>query len=101
MPRLKQESRDVFVNIHSNYYISDNMRRYREQKVRENIHIYGKKNPSGSMLDSEFSLYDLKHVLQCCFICTAPFTDVKPCKIEIERASLYFRKGITTFGSLT
>ncbi len=39
------------------------MRKYREQKVRENAHIYLKKNPSGSMLDSEFTLYELKRAL--------------------------------------
>ncbi len=40
------------------------MRKYREQKVRENAHIYVKKNPSGSVLDSEFTLYELKRALE-------------------------------------
>ncbi|KAI7808137.1 hypothetical protein IRJ41_016520 [Triplophysa rosa] len=54
---------ETFVKVHSNENISENMRKYREQKVRENAHIYVKKNPSESMLDSEFTLYELKRVL--------------------------------------
>ncbi len=55
---------ETFVKVHSNENISDNMRKYREQKVRENAHIYVKKNPSGSVLDSEFTLYELKRALE-------------------------------------
>ncbi len=54
---------ETFVKVHSNENISDNMRKYREQKVRENAHIFLKKNPPGSMLDSECTLYELKRAL--------------------------------------
>ncbi|XDV47667.1 hypothetical protein PO909_017241 [Leuciscus waleckii] len=54
---------EAFVKVHSNDNITDNMKKYREQKVKENEHIYEKKIPSGSRLDSIFTLYELKRAL--------------------------------------
>lgn len=54
---------EAFVKVHSNDNITDNMKKYREQKVKENEHIYEKKIPSGSRLDSTFTLYELKRAL--------------------------------------
>lgn len=53
---------EAFVKVHSNDNMSENMRKYRELKVRKNAHIYGK-NPTAIMLDSEFTLYELKRAL--------------------------------------
>uniref|UniRef100_A0A8C1XU29 Uncharacterized protein n=1 Tax=Cyprinus carpio TaxID=7962 RepID=A0A8C1XU29_CYPCA len=54
---------EAFVMVHSNDNISGNMTKYSEQKVRENAYIFVKKNPSGSLLDIEFTLYELKRAL--------------------------------------
>lgn len=34
---------EAFVMVHSNTNITDSMRKYREEKVRENIHIFEKR----------------------------------------------------------
>lgn len=50
---------EAFVKVRSNDNITDNMKKYREQKVKENDHIYEKK----VRLDSIFTLYELKRAL--------------------------------------
>ncbi|MGL5578150.1 MAG: RNA-directed DNA polymerase, partial [Fusobacteriaceae bacterium] len=54
---------EAFVMVHSSTNISDSMRKHREEKVRENIHIFEKKNETGSTLELDFTLYELKRAI--------------------------------------
>lgn len=53
---------ETFVMVHS-MNISDSMRKHREEKVRENIDIFDKRNETGSTLELDFTLYELKRAI--------------------------------------
>lgn len=54
---------ETFAKVHSNKNISEEIKRYRDQKLTENPQILEKKVPSGCKLDAEFTLFELKKSL--------------------------------------
>ncbi|MGL5733123.1 MAG: RNA-directed DNA polymerase, partial [Metamycoplasmataceae bacterium] len=58
-----EELVEAFVKVHSNNNISESMKVWREQILKENPNVLVRKVPSRCTLDTDFTMYELKQVL--------------------------------------